>query len=167
MLEGKYDCKFADIALRLGDLHREGFGLPKNQLAALYFFLQARYAIRMRRKTAEQYGDDIVEKNIERAIRMVLPDAEQAKRPAVLADRTPELIVSLIPLRQDDYYEMRLRKMAGGRFSVTICRADSPPYTTHHPYTKYKHGIRERNGTRLTNPNYPLLPAAVTFFKPF
>ena len=133
LLEGKYDCKFADIALRLGDLHREGFGLPKNQLAALYFFLQARYAIRMRRKTAEQYGDDTVEKNIERAIRMVLPDAEQEKRPAVLADRTPELIVSLIPLRQDDYYEMRLRKMAGGRFSVTICRKNAEDARPNHP----------------------------------
>jgi len=71
------DEKFADVALRMGRLYENGSLDEPNPMAAYYYYLQARYAIRFRRKLANNYGDDAVERNIENAILRVEPEVPQ------------------------------------------------------------------------------------------
>ena len=61
IIEGKFDSKFADIALRMGDTFRDedDYRNSKWELM-LYFYLQADYAIRMRMLESEYYGDKTV-----------------------------------------------------------------------------------------------------------
>ncbi|MBE5958206.1 MAG: sel1 repeat family protein [Lachnospiraceae bacterium] len=62
--KGRFDCKFADAALRMGDLAK----LKGNDIYAIqeayFYFIQAEYAINMRIKNADHYGDSIVKKRI-------------------------------------------------------------------------------------------------------
>ena len=64
----------------MGRLYENGSLDEPNPQAAYYYYLQARYAIRFRRKLANQYGDDAVEKNIENAIARVEPEVPQESR---------------------------------------------------------------------------------------
>ena len=72
---GELTGKFADVALRMGRLYENGSVEEEPNLsAAYYYYLQARYAIRFRRKLANDYGDDVVERNIENAITRIEPE---------------------------------------------------------------------------------------------
>jgi len=48
MLKGQFDCKFADIALRLGSYTEKGYGGFVSEYNAYKFYLQAEFAIRQR-----------------------------------------------------------------------------------------------------------------------
>ncbi|MBO4873103.1 MAG: sel1 repeat family protein [Lachnospiraceae bacterium] len=124
LLDETYDSKFADIALRLGDLHRDGIGMPVNQRAALYFYLQARFAIRKRRSVVRCYGDEQVEQTVGKALEALIRQTGPEKPPTSLKDHSPRLITSLIPLRKDDYFEMKFRQTEKGPLSVTVVRKD-------------------------------------------
>lgn len=60
---GMKDSKFADTALRMGRLFHEGKIAEKNDLEALGYLLEAKYAIDWRKQYGH-YGDETVEKNI-------------------------------------------------------------------------------------------------------
>ncbi len=60
---GKRDGKFADTALRMGRLYHEGTLPAKDDLEALGYLLEAKYAIEWR-KHYDFYGDETVERNI-------------------------------------------------------------------------------------------------------
>lgn len=64
---GARESKFADTALRLGRIYHEGKLTEKNDVEALGYLLEAKYAIGWR-KQYDHYGDDTVEKNIDRLI---------------------------------------------------------------------------------------------------
>ena len=64
---GRKDSKFADTALRMGRLYHEGKIWEKDDMQALGFLLEAKYALEWR-KQYDHYSDDTVEKNIERLI---------------------------------------------------------------------------------------------------
>ena len=76
---GELNGKFADVALRMGRLYENGSVEEPNPVAAYYYYLQARYAIRFRRRLANDYGDDVVERNIENAITRVAAEVPQEK----------------------------------------------------------------------------------------
>ena len=59
--------KFADTALRMGKIHHEGKLVEKDDMEALSFLLEAKYAIEERERYGE-YGDETVKANIERLI---------------------------------------------------------------------------------------------------
>ncbi len=61
-----FDCKFADIALRLGTVFMSKN--DPNYEIAYFYLLQAEFAIKKRRETANFYGDDKVEDKIIQAI---------------------------------------------------------------------------------------------------
>ena len=61
------DCKFADAALRMGNVYRYGIGVEPNAEAAYFYYLQADYAIR-KRIDLNFYGDTVVFKNIQKAL---------------------------------------------------------------------------------------------------
>lgn len=76
-LRKNYDCKFADIALRIGTYIKDcvipdsdkflGFDYEK----ALHYYLQAKFAIQKRIEVGNFFGDGQVVKNIEEAIEEV------------------------------------------------------------------------------------------------
>ncbi len=76
---GNMDCEFADAALRMGNLFRKGIGCFADPDDAYYYYLQARFAIRMRMMQCNQYGDRKVAAGIEEGIQAVLPETEYPK----------------------------------------------------------------------------------------
>jgi len=60
---GRKDSKFADTALRMARLFHEGKVVRQDDVEALSYLLEAKYAIECR-KPYDHYGDDTVEKNI-------------------------------------------------------------------------------------------------------
>ena len=60
---GMYNGKFADVALRMGRLHKEGKSVYQSDMEALGLLLEAQYALELR-KAYDFYGDDVVGKNI-------------------------------------------------------------------------------------------------------
>ena len=64
---GIKESKFADTALRMGRMFHEGKIVKKNDMEALSYLLEAKYAIDWRKQYCE-YGDETVEKNILRLI---------------------------------------------------------------------------------------------------
>ena len=74
-----YNCDFADVALRAGNLYRNGVQGITDAKMAFYFYLQALFAIRMRRLKCEAYGDDTVENSIRNAMKDVAEEAGYTK----------------------------------------------------------------------------------------
>lgn len=67
--DGEFNCKFADIALRMGGLFADNDDERDNNYEeALYYYMQARFAIRMRMMESNYYGDSKVSDSIAAAI---------------------------------------------------------------------------------------------------
>ena len=71
---GNFACNFADVALRAGDIWKEGINCCRDPDKALYYYLQAQYAIRMRMLVEDNYGDQGVVAGIDEAIAGILPE---------------------------------------------------------------------------------------------
>ena len=94
---GLKECSFADTALRLGRLYHEGKLPQKNDLEALGYLLEAKFALDWR-KLYNQYGDFTVEKNILR----LLDECEKPEDELLKADfygiglgRVPHYLLTL------------------------------------------------------------------------
>ena len=59
-----YECKFADVALRMGGLFERGDGVEQNFGLAYLYYMEARCAIRKRLAHHDFYGDKKVESRI-------------------------------------------------------------------------------------------------------
>ncbi len=77
--KGEFQCNFADVALRAGNIWKEGINCYPVMDNALYYYLQAQYAIRMRMMAADNYGDQSVAAGIENAIAEILPETSYPK----------------------------------------------------------------------------------------
>lgn len=67
--EGHFDCKFADVALRMGGLFADSeTENEEDYYTALYYYTQAEFAIRMRMMETNYYGDARVCDSITQAI---------------------------------------------------------------------------------------------------
>ena len=67
--DGEFNCKFADIALRMGGMYTADDDEEDNDYeAALYYYTQAEFAIRMRMLEANYYGDSKVSEAIAKAL---------------------------------------------------------------------------------------------------
>lgn len=70
--DGEFNCKFADIALRMGGMCAESDDNDGNDYEeALYYYTQAEFAIRMRMLEANYYGDSKVSDAISTALATV------------------------------------------------------------------------------------------------
>ena len=88
---GILESSFADTALRMGRLFHEGKLVQKNDMEALGYLLEAKFALE-ERKEFNQYGDGTVEKNIARLI----SECEQPD-PGMLQSRVYGLGLGRIP----------------------------------------------------------------------
>lgn len=77
--KGDFRSNFADVALRAGNIWKEGVDCYSDANNAFYYYLQARYAIRMRMLAEDNYGDQKVAAGIEQAIAEILPETSFTK----------------------------------------------------------------------------------------
>jgi hypothetical protein len=63
-----FDSTFADAALRMGNVFAKGIGEAENLAKAYYYYLQADYAIKLRAKNSDFFGDTTVAANIQNVI---------------------------------------------------------------------------------------------------
>ena len=130
---GETDSSFADVALRMGNLYRSGISVMPDPELAFYYYLQARTAIRERRRDVDFYGDDQVEVSVENAIKAVLPHTpyEKAEKNPVVP---PEDLLWQAPLDAEDYFVLKITEGTAGRVDVRITRnswgADAPLFVT-------------------------------------
>ena len=67
--DGEFNCKFADVALRMGGMYAANEDDESNDYEeALYYYTQAEFAIRMRMLEANYYGDSKVRDAISTAL---------------------------------------------------------------------------------------------------
>lgn len=111
------NSKFADVALRLGNLKKEGIGSKKNANAAYYYYLQADFAIRMRMLEDDQYGDSKVAEGIRSSIDAILPLTKyQRPRRTVRYDDLDSLLKSS---HSDTHrMEMKIRRAKDGELHL-------------------------------------------------
>ena len=133
LAEQIYDCKFADVALRLGLLFRDGIGTEKILPLALSFLLPARFALRKRREGMDYYGDEKVEGHIDTALESVLSRLDIDPKPVRQISRSPEETLVRIPTRPEDYFEMRLRLGEDGKASAAVTRKSEADMRRNHP----------------------------------
>ena len=94
---GIKDGSFADTALRMGRLFHEGKLVRKNDMEALGYLLEAKYALEDRKEYG-QYGDGTVEKAINRLIdECEKPDQEmrQSRVYGLGLGRVPQYLLSM------------------------------------------------------------------------
>lgn len=117
MLDGKLDTKFADIALRMGNLFRDGVGCTSDPDRAYFYYLQADFAIRMRMLEDDHYGDRTVAEGIRKAIDEILPQTSYTKTVRTVRYRTVEDIL-YYRHKKNCLMEMKIRKISGGEYSL-------------------------------------------------
>ena len=69
--QGHYECKHADICLRIGSCYMDGEGFMKDDDEAYKFLREAEDAIRKRIEVADYYGDQTVLEKIEDRLREI------------------------------------------------------------------------------------------------
>ena len=72
-----YDSKFADVALRMGGIFENGWGVEKDAKMAYYYYTQACFAIEKRMEHFDYYGDSKVKRNAYESrerVKKLLPD---------------------------------------------------------------------------------------------
>ena len=116
---GELTGKFADVAQRMGRLYENGSLDEPNPQAAYYYYLQARYAIRFRRKLVNNYGDDAVERNIENAIARVEDEVPQETRKTCRRDY-PWIL--LLALAMDKVVFVTFKQMKNGSVKMILDR---------------------------------------------
>ena len=114
---GQFTSDFADVALRAGNVWREGIACWPDPDNAFYYYLQAQYAIRMRMLAEDYYGDGKVAAGIDEAIAGILPQTSYSKKKSTVHFN------SMCFLLQNGLRETRhIMEMKIGRISDTEAR---------------------------------------------
>lgn len=122
---GDSSGRFAEAAFRMGETFREGLGdFDPDALLAYMFYMQARFALKQRRKVEERYGDAALSQLIDRRIAEVLPKTDMEDVPsynsAILGDLSP-IYNALLAI--DRPVDVRCRKDAKGHIRLTFAPA--------------------------------------------
>ncbi|MBR2731742.1 MAG: sel1 repeat family protein [Clostridia bacterium] len=115
---GHTDCKFADVALRMGNLRRDGIvGETPDPDDAYWYYLQADFAIRQRLRDCNWYGDTSVAAGIGKAIDEILPATSYAKPCYTIRMwSVAQLLSSAFALHRR--VEAKIRKLRDGQYSL-------------------------------------------------
>ncbi len=117
---GIYESKFADYALRMGNVCSDNLIYGMGIRDAYKFYLEAEYAIKKRREKEEYFGDDVVENRIKAKL-------EQIRRDVGL-DLNRKTIKSDFPIYINQLYDdpfpvqVMIRKERNGRVSLKMKR---------------------------------------------
>ena len=114
ILSGEAKCKFADVALRMGNLNRYGIGCDEDMNDAYYYYLQADFAIKQRLREVDWYGDASVAEGIAKAIEEILPLSryKEAKRNVCYGTLFPLLRNAFLIHRR---VEAKIKKLKSSR----------------------------------------------------
>ncbi|MCD8118691.1 MAG: hypothetical protein LUE29_04290 [Lachnospiraceae bacterium] len=125
-LKGKYDCEFADAALRMGTLC-EGEPEQTNPIRAFRayrFYLEADLAIGLRLEQVSLYGDEKVAKRIRAAVKRLKPVCEYENPQEMMRDNTePALFYHLLAERKTALFTV---KKDGKQIEITGKRVTVP-----------------------------------------
>ena len=91
-LSGDHLCKFADAALRMGNLYRDGIGVYPSQETALYYYLIADLAIRLRMEEFDYIGDTKVAATIREELAKIRGGAPEKKHPRQMITDSPFIL---------------------------------------------------------------------------
>ena len=115
ILEGRTDCKFADVALRMGNLYRDGVGCEPDPDLAYGHYLEADFAIKERMRDCDYYGDASVAAGIGQAIGEILPETVYKKpRRSVYYGSLEWLLKSAFDLHRR--VEAKIKKQKDGQY---------------------------------------------------
>ncbi len=117
---GNFDCKFADVALRLGGCMEKGDSGYVNLPAAYRFYLQADFAIRQRLRYGN-YGDASVAARIRESLDRIQSSGEVGKPVKRTRIYLPGLLSGY--LKQYRRLQMKIKPLKGGDLRLTICVA--------------------------------------------
>lgn len=117
ILDGDFDCKFADVALRMGIYEESGYGNYTNIHNAYKYYLQADFAIRQRLKY-DYYGDLSVADRIRKRLDSIL-ESGAIKKPKKSAYVN---LYMLLWLHLKKYRKLRLdiKPMKNGDMKLSI-----------------------------------------------
>ncbi len=119
ILEGHTDCKFADVALRMGSLYKEGIGREPDPDEAYEYYLQADFAIKQRLRDCNWYGDGSVAAGIGNAIAEILPETAFAKpRRKLYYSSLQYILSSAFELHRR--VEAKIQRLKNGQYSLTF-----------------------------------------------
>lgn len=113
---GQFRSAFADIAVRQGDLLRTGQDVSSPEPSpdgAYYYYLQAQFAIRMRRHEADFYGDDALERRVSQSIAQVLPLSSYQRKIRCVRIHSLDYLLQY-GLRRHHFLQMHWKNEPGG-----------------------------------------------------
>lgn len=116
---GEFDCKFADIALRVGNCYRNDDDVEESDFdEMLYYYMQADYAIRTRMKCGDYYGDNRVCTAIQEAL------AETKRLMGFKASKKTDYY-SLVGIFNDtlsvgNKLELKIKPLKSNRYKMTF-----------------------------------------------
>lgn len=114
---GFFECKFADIAYRVGTTYLDGEN--SEYISAYYYFLMAKFAIEKRIEHFDYYGDEVVKKNIEEAIKKCQEQLEIPLRKNVFV---PEPFVVNDLLDNDYHVDVTFRQLKNNKVKIIFKR---------------------------------------------
>ncbi|MGI6608059.1 MAG: tetratricopeptide repeat protein [Erysipelotrichaceae bacterium] len=114
---GFYDCKFADIAYRVGSTYLDGE--ESQYIPAYFYFLMAEFAIEKRIMNYDVYGDDKVKKSIREAIEKCQEKLQIPLRKSVFV---PEPFVVRELLANDYHVDVKYKKLKNNKAKITFKR---------------------------------------------
>ena len=117
--KGRFQSNFADVALRAGNIYKEGIDCWPDPDSAYYYYLQAQFAIRMRMLAEDNYGDQKVAAGIDQAIAEILPETHyQKKKKTVHFDSMYFLLQN--SLEKKHRVEMKVNKQSDTEARLTF-----------------------------------------------
>lgn len=120
---GRLSSKFADVALRMGGFCKnEEFPEKSDYKAMLRYYYQAEFAIRLRTKEYDFYGDERVREDIEAALEKAKSESgfkPSSKAIYSVGDFFKNCLSGELPL------DIKPKKMANGKYKLTIMRHEN------------------------------------------
>ena len=117
--KGDFTSNFADVALRAGNICKDGVDHLRDPNSAFFYYLQAQYAIRMRMLSEANFGDEKVAAGIEQAISEILPETDYEKPKRVIHFRRLKELLAY-GLRKKHHLEMKIQKTSDTETRLTI-----------------------------------------------
>lgn len=117
IFNGQFDCKFADVAFRMGNYKEKGYNGVQDSMAAYFYYLQADFAIK-RRLQYNRYGDLSVAERIRTAIDN-LYSSDKVEKP----EKTSDVCIAGM---FEDYLskyrklQMTVRRLKNGDLKATV-----------------------------------------------